>query len=104
MSNSIRVKTKQKGDVTNVKVLIRHPMETGLRKDSKTGQAIPANFIQEVNCQHNGKSVFQALWGIAVSKNPYLTFNVNDVKKGDTLNIGWLDNQGKSDAKSVTVK
>ncbi|MDH5484149.1 MAG: thiosulfate oxidation carrier complex protein SoxZ, partial [Gammaproteobacteria bacterium] len=47
MASSIKVRANVKGDVTVVKTLISHPMETGLRKDKKTGKKIPANFIQE---------------------------------------------------------
>ena len=40
-----------------VKALISHAMETGQRKDKKTGKKIPAHFIQEVTCSHNGNTV-----------------------------------------------
>ena len=58
--SSIRIRAKMKGDVTEVKALMSHSMETGLRKDKKTGKKIPAHFIQEVNCDHNGKNVMVA--------------------------------------------
>ena len=32
---SIRIRAKMKGDVTEVKALMSHAMETGLRKDKK---------------------------------------------------------------------
>ena len=48
MANSIKIRAKLKGDTTQVKCLMTHPMETGLRKDSKTGKMIPAHFISEV--------------------------------------------------------
>jgi len=34
-SKSIRIRANIKGDVTEVKALMSHPMETGLRKDKK---------------------------------------------------------------------
>lgn len=103
MKNSIRVRTEQKAGATEVKMLIRHPMETGLRKDSKTGDLIPAHFITEVLCKHNDSDVFTAYWGIAVSKNPFLSFTVDDVKPGDALSISWQDNKGGSDSVIVNV-
>jgi sulfur-oxidizing protein SoxZ len=84
-------------------MLIRHPMETGLRKDKKTGKPVPAHFIKEVTCQHKSQTVFQALWGIAISKNPFLSFTLKDVKKGDELSIRWVDNKGASDNTVVTL-
>ncbi len=46
--SSIKVRAKVKKGEAKVKCLISHPMETGLRKDKKTGKLIPAHFIQEV--------------------------------------------------------
>lgn len=103
MKSTIRVRTESKGDVTKVKLLIRHPMETGLREDKQSGKLIPAHFIKEVTCKHNGETVFKALWGIAVSKNPYLSFTLTDAKSGDALLIAWLDNMGQSDSKLVNL-
>ncbi len=97
-----KIRTTLKGDTCNVKALIMHEMETGQRKDKKTGQLIPAHFIQEVNCDHNGKSVLNALWGTAVSKNPFLSFEFTGAKKGDTLTLSWVDNLGEKD--SVTTQ
>ena len=74
MAKSIKVRAKVKGGVTVVKTLINHTMETGLRKDKQTSKMITAHFIQEVTCEHNGKNVLTAHWGISVSKNPYLFF------------------------------
>ena len=48
MAKSIKVRAKAKGDEVTVKALFSHPMETGLRKDKKSGKIIPAHFIQEV--------------------------------------------------------
>lgn len=104
MASSIKVRANVKGDVTVVKTLISHPMETGLRKDKKTGKKIPANFIQEVSCDHNGNNVLTALWGTAISKNPYLSFKFKGAKSGDTLKVNWVDNQGKSDSIEAKIK
>jgi sulfur-oxidizing protein SoxZ len=104
MAKSIKVRAKVKGDETTVKTLISHHMETGLRKDSKTGKKIPAHFIQEVTCEHNGANVLTALWGTAVSKNPYLSFKFKGAKAGDTLKISWVDNQGESDSTEAKIK
>ena len=94
MAGSIKIRAKVKGDTCEVKALIKHVMETGLRKDKKTGKAIPAHFIQEVNCDHNGKNVLNALWSGAVSKNPYLSFKFSGAKAGDTIKLSWVDNEG----------
>ncbi len=105
----VRVRAKMKGGVCEVKALITHPMETGLRKDKKTGKMIPAHFIQEITCKHNGNEIMNASWGIAVSTNPYISFVVNDAKKGDVISLSWVDNTGakgssEDDPKEGVVK
>jgi sulfur-oxidizing protein SoxZ len=90
--------------VTTVKVLISHPMDTGLVKDKKTGNLIPAHFIQEVTCEYNGTNVMTAEWGTAVSKNPYLSFRFKGAKAGDTIKLNWVDNKGESDSGEVKIQ
>ena len=103
MGDSIKIRAKLSGEVTTVKALISHPMETGQRKDKKTGKLIPAHFIQEVTCEHAGNTVMAAQWGPAISKNPYLSFKFRGASKGDTLTLRWVDNTGKSDSKEVKI-
>ena len=100
---SIKIRAKVDGDVTTVKALISHPMDTGLVKDKKTGKLIPAHFIQEVTCEHNGKNVLTALWGAAISKNPYLSFKFKGAKAGDSLKLSWVDNKGESDSTETKI-
>ncbi len=102
--SSIRVRARIRDGVANVKCLISHPMETGLRKDKKTGELIPPRFIQEVVCEHGGSTVMTAQWNATISKNPFLSFKFTDAKAGDTLKISWVDNTGKSDATEATLK
>jgi sulfur-oxidizing protein SoxZ len=100
---SIKIRAKVDGGVTTVKALISHPMDTGLVKDKKTGKVIPAHFIQEVTCEHNGKNVLTALWGAAISKNPYLSFKFKGAKAGDSLKLSWVDNKGESDSTETKI-
>jgi sulfur-oxidizing protein SoxZ len=104
MANSIKIRARMKGDSCEVKALIKHQMETGLRKDKKTGKVIPAHFIQEVSCEHNGSSVLTADWGTAVSTNPYLAFSFSGAKQGDTIKLSWVDNKGESDSAEADIK
>lgn len=98
--SDIKIRAKLSGDETTVKCLMSHPMETGLRKDSKTGERIPAHFIQEVVCKHKDEVVLTAYWSGGVSKNPYLSFKLKGGAVGDPIEIAWTDNKGES--KSAT--
>ena len=104
MAKSIKIRAKEKGGETTVKALITHPMETGTRKDKKTGKMIPAHFIQEVVCKHKGNTVMTAEWSGGVSKNPYLSFKFGGAAKGDEMELTWTDNQGGSESKSAKIK
>lgn len=104
MANSIKIRARMKGGKCEVKSLIKHKMETGMRKDKKTGKVIPAHFIQEVTCMHNNDVVMTADWGTAISANPYLSFAFSGAKKGDTIKLSWVDNKGESDSAESKIK
>ena len=101
---SIKMRAKISDGLTTVKVLISHPMDTGLQKDKKTGKKIPAHFIQEVVCKHKDTTVMTANWGAAISKNPYLSFRFKGAAAGDTISLSWVDNQGEKDSADVAIK
>lgn len=97
----IKLKPKAKKGVIKIKVLITHPMETGLRK--KKGKLVPANFIEHLEVTHKGKTIVDADIGSAVSKNPYMQFKVAG-KKGDEIGLKYSDNRGKSGSKVANSK
>ena len=96
MSDKIRIRAFLKKDIATIKVIISHPMETGLRKDKESGKTIPAHYITEVNALLNDEKVLTCQWGSGVSKNPYLSFDLKDSKAGDKVRVVWSDNQGQS--------
>ena len=102
MPDPMRIRAQAAGDKTTVRVLMSHEMETGQRKDAN-GQVIPAWFIQDVTASLNGKPVFRAEWGPAVSKNTFLQFNVKGAKAGDKLSVTWKDNRGETRTDEATV-
>lgn len=102
MASTIRVRAVENGGVTSLKALVRHPMDSGFVKDS-SGNVIPAHFIKVLTINHNGKDVFVAHWGPAVSKDPFLECRFEGAKKGDKLTISWVDNKGESDSTTATI-
>ena len=103
MASKIKIRAKAKGDVVTVKCLMKHKMETGLRKDKNTGETIPAHFIKEVIGTANGKKVFVANLNASVSKNPYLSFKYSGAK-GDAVSVDWVDNKGGTGTGKTKVK
>ncbi len=99
----IRVGSATKGQPVQVRSLILHPMETGLRKDPKTGEKIPPHWVKKVKADYNGSRVFEADWSVAISKNPYLSYYI-DPGSGGTLKMTWEDNQGGAYTAKAEVK
>ncbi len=79
-------------EIFQVRTLISHPMETGLRHDD-TGHVIPRKIIHRITCRYNGMIVFSADLREAVAANPYLAFNVRANKSG-RLEFDWEEDGG----------
>jgi sulfur-oxidizing protein SoxZ len=84
--------TVTRDDLFQVRTLIAHPMETGLRRDSD-GQVIPRKLINRVSCRYNGATVFSAELHEAVAANPYLSFYVRASDSG-VLEFVWEEDGG----------
>lgn len=104
MANTAKIRAKLDGDKTVVKILFKHPMETGTHKDKESGELIPADFIKEVQALHSEELVFSADWGTGVAKNPYLSFKFAGGKSGDEITLKWTDNQGEAFTETAKIK
>jgi sulfur-oxidizing protein SoxZ len=99
-----KIRAKLKDGVTQVKVLVKHPMETGSRKDKKSGEKIPAHFIKEVSCSLNDTVVMQADWTGGISKNPYFSFDFTGGASGDKVILTWKDNKDETETVEAVIK
>ena len=104
MGKPIKIRAKVKGDVAEVKALMPHDMESGMRRDAETDELVPAHYITDVVAEHNGEVVMTAYWGTAVSKNPYVAFSFTGAAAGDNINIRWTDNFGDKSTGEITLK
>jgi len=103
MADPMKIRATLKGGgLADVRVLMNHPMETGLRKDAD-GKIVPQHFIQEVTVRVNGKAVIEGQISQAVSRNPVFSFRLKGVKAGDRLEISWLDNRGESNRTETAI-
>jgi sulfur-oxidizing protein SoxZ len=93
MTDPMRIRATLKDDIVDVKILIGHEMETGLRQDA-SGALIPAHYISKVTASYRGKAVLVGEWGPAVSKNPFLAFRFKGGDRGEKVTITWVDNLG----------
>ena len=72
MSIKIRMRGKSQAGIAEVKALIKHPMESGVRMNKKTGKPYPAKYIDMVEVLVNDKKAIDSQWSGAVSANPYM--------------------------------
>lgn len=105
MSEAIKIRATLQGEVTDIRIMMPHPMETGLRKDPASGKAIPAHFIQTFTVSANGKALIEGQLNTSVSKNPVFAFKARGLKAGDRIAVAWQDSQGdrRNDEAAVTA-
>ncbi|SNX28541.1 sulfur compound chelating protein SoxZ [Polynucleobacter meluiroseus] len=101
MSDPMRIRAAENNGVVDVKILMKHDMESGQRKDA-AGKIIPAWFITTVNVKAQGKDVFTADLGSAVSKDPFLNFKYKGAK-GDKIVVSWVDTRGDKRTDETTA-
>lgn len=102
MTDPMRIRAQVQGDKTTVRVLVSHEMESGQRRGAD-GRVVPAWFIQTIKGEHNGKPVFSAQWGPAVSKNPFTQFVFKGGKAGDKVKVTWIDSKGETRSDEAAI-
>ena len=93
----------RKGDVVEIKTLIRHPMETGYRVDA-TGQPIPRHIVRRFIAIYAGEEVFRMDLTQGVAANPFIAFTTIATQSGELV-FAWEDDRGDvvTVRKSLTV-
>lgn len=102
MSDQIKIRAQIQGEITDLRILMQHPMETGQRKDEK-GQTLAMHFIQTFSVLHNGKLLIDGQLNTSVSKNPLFTFKARGIKAGDKISVNWTDSNGAKRLDEITI-
>ena len=90
-----------RGEPFEVRLSIRHPMETGYRTD-ESGRGIPRNVIRTLTCRYNGDVVFSAQLSSGISANPYLRWFLTARGSGEIV-FDWVDDAGVHGSERATV-
>jgi sulfur-oxidizing protein SoxZ len=93
--------TAARNEPFEVRLQIRHPMETGYRTDD-VGKAVPRNVVRHVTCRYNGDLVFAAQLSSGIAANPYLRFFVTARASGDLV-FEWIDDAGVRGSERAAV-
>ncbi len=91
-----------KGEAIEVRLSIRHAMETGYRTDDG-GKPVPRNVIRNFACRYNDDLVFAVRMSSGIAANPYLRFFVTARESG-TLDFEWVDDAGARGTAQAAVK
>jgi sulfur-oxidizing protein SoxZ len=102
MAGPMKMRAVASGGVVDIRVLMTHPMETGLRKDSD-GNVVPEHFIQNITVKLNGRTMVEGQISQAISRNPVFSFRLKSGNKGDKIEVSWLDNKGESNSTQGVV-
>ena len=78
-----------RGEAVEVRIAIRHPMETGFRR-GENGVRQRRNAIVALVCRYQGTEVLRAITSPGVAANPTLVFHLRAEKTGD-LEFWWID-------------
>lgn len=91
----------KRGQVIEIKTLIRHQMETGFRADA-SGAIIPRDIINRFVCTYNDVEVFRADLFPAIAANPFVSFFTIATESG-TLAFRWTDDRGEVQTETVQI-
>lgn len=105
MTEPIKIRATLQGDLTEIRILMQHPMETGQRKDPASGKTIPAHFIQTFTISANGAPLIEGQLNTSISRNPLFALRAKGLKAGDRIVASWVDSKGdrRSDEAAVTT-
>ena len=95
-------KEAKKGELVEVKALVSHVMETGLRRDA-SGGVVPRKILNKFVCTVAGKQVFAADFETAISANPYIQFKCRAEESGPVV-LTWVDDDGEKIVGEETIK
>lgn len=90
---SVRPPRAKAGDEVQVRLIVGHPQENGLRRDPGTGERIARNVIRDLVCRYAGEVVFRASLGTGIAANPFLAFTLRAVRTDDVV-VDWEDEAG----------
>lgn len=82
--------------VASVRLLVTHPMLPE-RADGKSGKTLPPHHIEEITVAVNDETVLIFECGPGISANPFFSFSLTGVQRGDQVAVSWVDNQQQSD-------
>jgi len=86
-------RSARSGEVIEIRTLIEHPMETGLRHDG--GRAAARDMLARFTVRMNGEVLLSAALHNGTSANPYHVFFVR-MERTSSFEFTWTDERGRT--------
>ena len=90
------------GEVIEIRTLISHTMETGLRRDA-AGAIIPRDIIKRFEAKFDGQVIFGMDLASAISANPYIAFPFK-VEKAGNFEFTWINDAGEERKATAEIR
>lgn len=101
LSDKDRLRAILHNDMTEIRMLMMHPMQEEQTLHSAT---IEADYIQTIDCWRNDEQMIEIHCGPATSDNPFFAFHLAGGQVGDVIKVRWVDNQGRKGVIDTRVR
>ncbi len=81
------------GEAFEVRLLMEHPMETGLRQES--GRAVPRDMLAGLTVTREGETVFAATFRNGTAANPFHVIHLRLERTSEHV-FTWTDERGQT--------
>jgi len=81
----------RRGEVVEVRVLVRHPMERAVDAAGLTPR--PRRIVHTIRARYGGEEVFRMALSAGIAANPYVAFTTVAVETGDLV-VEWVEDGG----------
>lgn len=88
--------TAKQGEIIEIKTIVNHPMENGLRRDLE-GRLVPRNILRRFSCHYDGRKVLDVMLEPSIAANPYFGFFLKADRSGSIL-LRWEDESGQTES------
>jgi sulfur-oxidizing protein SoxZ len=88
------------GEAVEIRTLIEHPMETGLRHEG--ARVLPRDLLNRMVVRVNGEVALQAELRNGTSANPYHVFFLR-LERTSEVEFTWTDERGRSARASTRI-
>jgi sulfur-oxidizing protein SoxZ len=91
----------RKGEIIEIRVLARHPMERGSNARGLT--PVPRQIINTFRARYGGEEIFRVDIAQGVSANPYIAFTTVATESG-VLTFEWIEDGGAVFTRTAALK